>query len=132
VTPDTSVVVAGFAEWHPHFQTAHEALSDDLPLGSHVALEAYSTLTRLPDPFRVSASVACEYIEDGFAHTRLTLLDAEHDGLVRKLAGSGIVGGGVYDALVALTAAHHELTLLTLDKRAERVYRRLGIDYKLL
>jgi predicted nucleic acid-binding protein len=131
VTPDSSVVIAGFAEWHPFFERAHAALHSDAQLGAHVALEVFSALTRLPAPYRVSAALAAEYVA-GFAPRRLTLPGREHDRMVDKLAESGVVGGAVYDALVGLTAAHHSLTLLTLDQRAEVTYKRLGIDYESL
>jgi predicted nucleic acid-binding protein len=132
MTPDTSVVVAGFADWHPDFERAHKALLRLPALVSHVAIEAYSTLTRLPVPFRVSAEVAAQYIDEGFATPRLTLSPEEHDGLIAKLASSGVSGGAAYDALVALTSAHHRLTLATLDRRAEITYKRLGVPYELL
>lgn len=131
MTPDSSVAIAGFAEWHPHFERAHSVLRSDSPLGAHVALEVYSALTRLRPPFRVPTALAAEYIA-GFAPKRLALPGREHDGIVNRLAESGISGGAVYDALVGLTAAHHSLTLLTLDRRAESTYKRLGIDYELL
>jgi predicted nucleic acid-binding protein len=132
VTPDTSVVVAGFAEWHPDFKRAHDALRADFAIAAHVALETYSTLTRLPDPFRATPEIAAEYIDAGFVTERLTLPNQEHDRMVSNLAVGGVWGGATYDALIALTAAHHGLTLLTLDRRAEITYRRLGIAYQLL
>ncbi len=131
MTPDSSVVIAGFAEWHPNFERAHAALRSDFPLGAHVALEVYSALTRLRPPFRVPAALAAEYVA-GFAPKRLTLPGGEHDGIVDRLAESGVSGGAVYDALVGLTAAHHSLTLLTLDRRAESTYKRLGVSYEML
>ncbi len=131
MTPDSSVVLAGFAEWSPDFERAHAALSSDTPLGAHVALEVYSTLTRLPPPYRVRPALAAEYVA-GFAPGRLTLPAREHDRMVGRLAERGVSGGAVYDGLVALTAAHHGLTLLTLDRRAEATYKRLEIDYRLL
>jgi predicted nucleic acid-binding protein len=103
-----------------------------MPIAAHVALEGYSALTRLPDPFRVSGDIASEYMEAGFTAKRLTLPDEEHDRIVGKLAERRVSGGAVYDALVALTAAHHEHVLLTLDRRAESTYRRLGVSYEML
>lgn len=132
MTPDTSVIIAGFADWHPNFERAHAVLNSDLPIAAHVALEGYSALTRLPDPFRVSAAIASQYIEAGFAPKRLTLPDEEHDLIVGKIAERGVSGGAVYDALVALTAAHHKHILLTLDRRAESTYGRLGVNYEML
>jgi predicted nucleic acid-binding protein len=43
-----------------------------------------------------------------------------------------IIGGAVYDALVALTAAESDLRLLTRDERAARTYDRLGIAFQLM
>ena len=40
-------------------------------------------------------------------------------------AALGIAGGAVYDALVAATAAEHEITLATRDRRAAETYRAL-------
>jgi predicted nucleic acid-binding protein len=135
VTPDTSVVVAGFAAWHPDFARAHAALTKDaaeVRLVAHVALESYATLTRLPDPYRASASIAAEYIEEGFTGARLTLPQDKHDDLLRMLATAGVTGGASYDALIALTAAHHGIGLWTLDRRAQATYRRVGAAHELL
>jgi predicted nucleic acid-binding protein len=51
---------------------------------------------------------------------------------VGHMAEHGISGGATYDALVALTAAEHELELVTRDRRAEVTYRRLGVRYRLV
>jgi hypothetical protein len=102
-----------------------------MPLVAHVALEGYSTLTRLPNPFRVSTDIASRYVA-GFAPKLLTLPGEEHDRIVSRFAERNISGGAVYDALVALSAAHHEHVLLTLDRRAESTYKRLGVYYEML
>jgi len=39
---------------------------------------------------------------------------------------AGVSGGAAYDALVAATAAEHDRTLLTLDRRAAATYVRMG------
>ena len=44
----------------------------------------------------------------------------------------GVLGGAVYDGLVALSAAAHGATLLTLDRRALPTYRRCGVPHRLL
>lgn len=49
---DSSVVIAGFGTWHEHHERAVEVLRRTPRLPAHAALEAYSVLTRLPDPFR--------------------------------------------------------------------------------
>jgi len=50
----------------------------------------------------------------------------------RILARASVMGGRNYDGLVALTAQAHERTLISLDLTAERTYRLLGIQYRLL
>lgn len=52
--------------------------------------------------------------------------------LLASLAGHGLAGGSVYDALVAATALEHSLTLATRDKRALDTYRMLDVTVELL
>ena len=49
-----------------------------------------------------------------------------------RLAQLGIAGGAVYDALVAVAAAEHGVTLATRDRRAAETYRALDIDFELI
>ena len=46
--------------------------------------------------------------------------------LPEVLARLGIVGGAVYDALVALAAVEHDATLATRDARARSTYEVVG------
>jgi hypothetical protein len=41
-----------------------------------------------------------------------------------------IVGGSVYDALVGQASVANGRTLLTRDRRAERTYRSLQVEYR--
>ena len=43
-----------------------------------------------------------------------------------------MAGGAVSDGLVAAAAWEHRPTLLTMDGRAERIYRLLGFSYRML
>jgi predicted nucleic acid-binding protein len=45
---------------------------------------------------------------------------------------AGIVGGAVYDALIAATSREAGAALVSLDQRAARVYRALGVEHTLL
>jgi predicted nucleic acid-binding protein len=128
IVPDSSVVIAGFATWHEKHEGAQQALRGVVDLIAHAELEAYSVLTRLPEPFQIAASDMAEYLGVRYPGGRLSLPHSEHQGLVSKLAKNRISGGAVYDALVAMTAAHHGRTLLSCDRRAARTYDRLGID----
>jgi predicted nucleic acid-binding protein len=127
VTADSSVLVAAVATWNTRHRDARTAIRDVDALVAHAELEAYSVLTRLPEPFRLSASDAAEYLNAQFRGERLVLGAQARHGLVERLADAGIMGGRVYDALIALTAQAHDLPLLTCDTRAETTYRALGV-----
>jgi predicted nucleic acid-binding protein len=127
-TPDSSVVIAGFATWHEQHSAALEVLRGVQDLVAHVELETYSVLTRAPEPFQIAAPDMAVYLRRRYPGRRMSLSDADRRGLIEQLAGHSISGGAVYDALVALTADRHGRTLLSCDRRAARTYDRLGID----
>jgi predicted nucleic acid-binding protein len=131
LTADSSVLIAAFAPWHDAHESARPAVRGLRDLVAHAELETYSTLTRLPEQVRAPAPAVAEFLAQ-FAGSRLTLDAHRRRGLVRRLSDLGISGGAVYDAVIAATAADHRMTLLTLDRRAARVYERLGVDYRLL
>lgn len=132
MTPDTSVVVAAFSPWHEHYEEASAAVEPIRDLIAHVEIEAYSVLTRSPAPLRSPADLVATYLADEYAGRRFVLPDRRRRALVGDLADAGVAAGAVYDALIALTTAERGLVLLTLDRRAVRVYERLGVDYRLL
>jgi predicted nucleic acid-binding protein len=128
LTPDSSVVIAAFASWNEKHEAAIEALGDVRDLVAHVELEAYSVLTRLPEPLRAESGLVAEYLREDFSGERMVLPERERCTLVERLAGLSISGGAVYDASVAVTADHHGRSLLSCDRRAARTYEKLGID----
>jgi predicted nucleic acid-binding protein len=129
---DTSVAVAAALPWHEAHAAARAASPESTRLIAHVAIETYSVLTRLPPPQRVSAAVARDYLAQTFEFPPVSLPADEYRRLLELAAADGITGGAVYDALVAATARHGGATLLTLDRRAAGVYRRLDVDYRLI
>ncbi len=52
--------------------------------------------------------------------------------VLERLAGAGVVGGATYDGLVALEAAAHGETLITLDTRARSTYQRLNVAFNVI
>jgi hypothetical protein len=95
-----------------------------------VIVETYSVLTRLPSGLAVPAAAAARVLASRFGEPPLRLDDAERSTVVRRLAAAGVFGGSSYDGLVALEAAAHGRTLLTLDERAQHTYRRLGVAFR--
>jgi predicted nucleic acid-binding protein len=127
---DTSVAVAAIDPTHEAHPACRRALVDLRPaLAGHAMFETYSVLTRLPLPLRLSAGQASSVLAAAFVED--CWLDAAGTRELRdRLAGLDIVGGSVYDALVGQAAAINHRILLTRDRRAERTYRSLDVQYR--
>jgi predicted nucleic acid-binding protein len=130
---DTSVAVAAALPWHEAHTAARSLVSRlKTRLIAQVGIETYSVLTRLPPPQRVPASLAWRYLRETFVLPPLVLGPAGYVGLIDVAAAERIVGGAVYDALVAATASEAGATLLTLDRRAATTYQLVNADYRLI
>jgi predicted nucleic acid-binding protein len=115
---DTSVLVPVFVEEHPHHEASLAVfLRSDKKRGScaaHSLAEVYATLTRLPGKHRASATEAMLFLENMQERLVLIALDAEeYWRAVMHSAESGIVGGMIYEALLAHCA---------LKARAETIF----------
>ncbi len=124
---DSSVVIAAFATWHEYHAIARKAMAIRPRLVAHAAVESYSVLTRLPPPHRAHPSIVHAFITERFTEPFLTLSEAGYQELLATAAAEQILGGPVYDALVAFTAAEHHATLLSLDHRATATYEAVGV-----
>ncbi len=132
IAVDTSVVVAGFASWHEGHRAAAAVLARKPRVPAHVLVEAYSVLTRLPTPHRAPASLVADFLAQRFREAPLTLPARAHLALLETASLTGVVGGSVYDALIAATARHAGATLLTRDQRARAVYEQIGVRHELV
>lgn len=131
IAVDSSVAIASFASWHEHHASAIKVLAEHPRLVAHAALETYSVLTRLPPPHRALPGIVSQFLACRFPEPPLALPTERWHELVTRLAGLQITGGRVYDALIALTAAEHSTTLVSLDRRASAVYEAVGVRVRL-
>lgn len=129
---DSSVAIAAFASWHERHERARAVVAAAPAVVAHSVLETYSVLTRLPEPHRVEAAAVAAYLERQFATPPLALDGRRQRALVGRLSSAGIVGGAVYDALIAVTAQAHDAMLVSLDARAATTYARCGVRFELL
>ncbi|MBI4729623.1 MAG: PIN domain-containing protein [Acidobacteria bacterium] len=129
---DTSVAVAAFASWHEQHRKARAVLSESPRLAAQVALETYAVLTRLPPPHRAPPALVAEFLAYNFPRPLLALPAADQRRLIRSAPDSGIVGGAIYDAQIAATAARAGALLVTLDRRALATYKVIGARVRLL
>lgn len=130
---DTSVAVPLVLVAHEHHDAVSEAVGADRGLGlaGHAAIEAYSVLTRLPGPSRRTPASVRRLLRSAFPGS-LHLPDGSVEPLLDELPRLGIAGGAVYDALVGATARHHQVPLLTRDRRALTTYDALGVDVEVI
>jgi predicted nucleic acid-binding protein len=102
-------------------------------IAAHARLETYSVLTRMPASHRPPSGAVADALDRRFPHEHTIVpSDSLASSIVRRCSERAVDGGAVYDGLVALTAAEVGLTLVTLDARAVRTYRRLDVAFKLL
>jgi predicted nucleic acid-binding protein len=124
---DTSVAVPLLVQTH----RAHGAVvrwwnGRDVVLSGHAVVETYSVLTRLPGDLRFAPADAALLLGERFGEP-LLLGDEVARSIPDVFSGLGIVGDAVYDALVALAAAHHGADLATRDLRAKSTYETVGV-----
>jgi len=129
--PDTSLIVPALVEWLPQHDVAGSALSPAGRVVGHCLIEAYSVLTRLLEPHRLASSIASEALARLF-RTTLVLDDEITRTIPSRLHAAGIRGGATSDGVIALIAAHHEATLVTLDAKAAGTYRACGVRFELV
>lgn len=128
---DTSAAIALMVQDHEdHARTRDATRGRRLGLAGHAWFEAYSVLTRLPAGLRRSPNDAHRLLAHNFPSS-VFLSEAAAAALARDLAGTGVAGGSVYDALVGAAAREHELPLLSRDARARPTYEALGVRIEL-
>jgi predicted nucleic acid-binding protein len=136
ISPDTSVLVAGFVPSHQFHEVATATLAEVRGGGrliAHTTAETYAVLSAPTGVYRAESSAVLAYLDqflDGSPpiQPRLT---AYREAL-RLLAKASRGGGAIYDALIALAARDARSTLVSLDRRAERIYELCGIEARLL
>jgi predicted nucleic acid-binding protein len=127
---DTSAAIPFLMSAHvAHRVVRKELRGHELVLTQQSLAETYSVLTRLPGDARVAATDAVELIDANFGPAALLPYDVAAT-VPTLLAELDIVGGAVYDALVALAARSHSLTLVTRDVRASATYSVVGVDVR--
>lgn len=129
IAVDTSVVVPALIRGHEHHDTARAVMATLPRIPAHVAIESYSVLTRIPAGYRLSASDSAALIADICRDPVLTLPAEAYRQLLTEVSLADITGGAAYDALIAVTVRYAGATLLTLDRRAEPIYRRIGVEF---
>jgi predicted nucleic acid-binding protein len=123
--PDSDCLIAVLSASHPFHEEARSevrrrlAADEQLMLASDTIIQAYSVLTRLPRPMRVSPRNAWALIQGFRGPAPVLRLSAERvDSALSRAIVAGIAGGAIHDYLIAAAAAHAGVaTLLTFNVR---------------
>lgn len=112
--------------WHENHDRAAAEVQyrvnqrEKMVVAAPALVETYSVLTRLPPPYRLSATVAWTLVESNFVKSVRTIsLDSKtYLDLLRDAAVRGVAGGRVYDEVIATCAAKARVnTVLTFNPR---------------
>lgn len=114
---DTSVLLPVFLEDHEHHEASLKALlkagKNSGYCGAHSLAEIYAASTRLPGKHRLSGEQALLFLEDLTERLTMVALTAhEYYRAIQVAAAGGIVGGTIYDALLAHCALKAEADIL--------------------
>jgi len=108
---DTSCLVALLSPWHEHHAATLERVNELLGRGhllvapAPALVETYSVLTRMPAPYRSPARVVHAALTATCARWETPALTGrEYAEMLAELAGAGVAGGRVYDAVIAACA----------------------------
>ncbi len=133
--PDTSVLVAGFVSSHRFHKVAIASLAAVKEGGSliaHTIAESFSVLTSTSGVYRAEPAAVRDYLAQFLDGEAIPIRPAAHREALDLLVSAGRPGGAVYDALIGLAARDAEVTLLSLDTRAQPVYELCGTDVRIL
>ena len=121
---DTSVIIAALVESHPMHARAFPWLKQakekqfELIVASHTLVELYAVLTTLPLKPRISSSVAWRLINENITSNSkvISLTPAEYSTTIKSMSEIGLIGGAIYDALIAKVAQKAKVErLITLN-----------------
>jgi predicted nucleic acid-binding protein len=128
---DTSVLVPVFYGDHVHHRASLDLfIQFDKSTGcceAHSLAEVYSTLTRMPGKHRISGEQAMLFI--GSVRERLSIIALsgdEYADALQTASSLGIVGGAIYDALLAHCAI--KIQAETIYSWNSRHYAQCGPD----
>ncbi len=114
---DTSVLYAVLLDDHPHHQASLAVyLRADPAQGgcaAHSLAELYATLTRMPGPDRLGADQVLLALDGIRERLTVVALDPdEYRAAIGDAAAEEILGGTVYDALIARCALKSKATVI--------------------
>ena len=129
---DTNCIVALLLAHHEHHDRVRRALERRLEAGEALVVaaptlaETYAVLTRLPAPYRLSATDSRALLEANFPVDAVEVVALSADGyrrLVHEAPERNVTGGRLYDGVIAACAHEGGVdTLLTFNENHFTAY----------
>ncbi|HET6999547.1 MAG TPA: PIN domain-containing protein [Solirubrobacterales bacterium] len=136
ITPDTSVLIAGFDPLHPFHAEAVPVLVDVRASGrlvAHTMAETYAVLSSPGGTFRFEPEPVVTYLGQFLERSDpIQPRPGSYREALELLGARNRAGGAVYDALIALAARDADVALVSLDRRAEQTYGICGVQARIL
>jgi len=132
--PDTSVLVAGFVSSHRFHRDVLRHLGEVQTHGNliaHTIAETYSVLSAPGGIYRAEPQAVIAYLGQFIADEPIGMRPSSYLEALDLLAGANRAGGAVYDALIGLAARDADVTLLSLDIRAQPIYEQCGAEIQI-
>ena len=133
LAPDSSVLIAGYDIDHVFHAESEQALAIVRRTGvlvGHTMAETFAVLTA--GPYAADSAVVLGFLGQFRANPIAGVGPSEYPGVLDELALAGVVGGALYDGLIAIGARGAGAVLVSLDQRAARTYERCGAAFRLL
>ena len=131
-------MIAAVCGWHEHHEAAANEIEKRLAgrakmiVAAPALVEAYSVLTRLPPPHRLSPQTALALLQDNFLKlaTVIALNAKSYQTLLLSAPKNNVAGGRAYDAVIGACAEQGKAsTLLTFNAED---FKALGQDYDVI
>ena len=129
-------MIAAVCSWHEHHGQAAGEIQRRLQRRERMAVaapalvEAYSVLTRLPPPHRLSPEDSMMLLEANFIKGAklIALQVGDYQDLLRQAPKNGIAGGQTYDAVIAVCAIKAKASALLTFNPGDFLFAAKQID----
>jgi len=129
-------MIPAICSWHEHHGPAAGEIElrlqrrERMVIAAPALVEAYSVLTRLPPPHRLSPEDSMALLEANFIKgaKMIALQVGSYRDLLRQAPKNGVAGGQTYDAVIAMCAIEAKASALLTFNPSDFLFAAKRID----